>query len=159
MNKTNTTNAPSIQPHLSSRVARLRTNKKVKANLGRFGSHGFGDATWSTRSDESIGSFCTYSRESQKTENQNCRLWNAATRLILSVYIYISASFSKNRIGFGSCKSARFQHWWSFKPQKTAVSTSMKRIEARELRFPKEVFGWLAIGLQHGCLYYVIYLM
>ena len=33
---------PSIQPHLWSRVARLRTNKKVKANLGRFGSHGFG---------------------------------------------------------------------------------------------------------------------
>ena len=32
-------------PHLSSRVARLRTNKKVKANLGGFGSHGFGDAT------------------------------------------------------------------------------------------------------------------
>ena len=29
-------------PHLSSRVARLRTNKKVKGNLGRFGSHGFG---------------------------------------------------------------------------------------------------------------------
>ena len=44
-----TTNAPCFflhtidsWPHLSSRVARLRTNKKVKANLGRFGSHGFG---------------------------------------------------------------------------------------------------------------------